>query len=139
MQDCKLGKVPIPVGLKLSVDQCPKSKEEIEYMDNVTYASAIGCLMYAMVCTQLDIAHAMGVLSRIMMILGKEHWTTIKRLFIYLRGTIDFSIRYHGNFEDIGVHSFVDFDWPGDINDRRSTSGYVFKLFGGVVSWMSRK
>ena len=71
MQDCKSVKVPIHVGTKLSVDQCPKSKEEIEYMAHVPYASVVGCLMYAIVCTRPKISHAMGVLSRYMMTLGK--------------------------------------------------------------------
>lgn len=70
---------------------------------------------------------------------GKEQWTTIKRVFRYLRGTIDLSICYHGNLGEVGVHVFLDFDWVGDINDRRLTSGYVFILFGGAISWMSRK
>ena len=64
MKDCKLVKVPIPVGTKLSVDQCPKSEEEIKYMAHVTYASVVGCLMYAMVCTRPNISHVVGVLSR---------------------------------------------------------------------------
>ena len=92
MQDCKPVKVPILVGTKLYVDQCPKSEEEREYMAHVPYASAVGCLMYSMVYTQPDIAHAVGVLSRYMMTLGKEHWTAIKRIFRYLRSTTYFSI-----------------------------------------------
>ena len=51
MQDCKLVKVPIPIGTKLSTDQSPKSQEKIEYMTHVPYTSSIGCLMYAMVYT----------------------------------------------------------------------------------------
>ena len=78
MQECKPVKVLIPVGVKLSVDQCPKTHEE-EDMSHVPYVSAIGSLMYAMVCTRPDIAHAVGVLSRYMSKPGKEHWTTIKR------------------------------------------------------------
>lgn len=53
--------MPIHVGAKLSTEQCPKTEEEIEYMAHVTYASAIGSLMYAMVCTRPDISHAVGV------------------------------------------------------------------------------
>jgi hypothetical protein len=79
MQECKPVRVPIPVGVKLSVDQCPKTQEEEEDMSCVPYASVVGSLMYAMVCTRPDIAHAVGVLSRYMSKPGKEHWTTIKR------------------------------------------------------------
>eukprot|EP00253_Pinus_taeda_P026837 PITA_26837 len=92
--DSKPVKVPIPVGLRLSAEQCPKTQEEEEDMSRVPYASAVGSLMYAtMVCTRPDIAHAVGVLSRL----------------------------------------------AGDLDQRRSTSGYVLNLFGGAVSWMSKK
>eukprot|EP00253_Pinus_taeda_P015538 PITA_15538 len=80
-------------------------------MSRVPYASAIGSLMYAMVCTRPDIAHAVGVLSRFMSKPGKEHWIAVKRVS----------------------------DWAGDLDQRRSTSGYVFNLFGGGVIWMSKK
>ena len=80
MQDSKLVKVPIPVGVNIFVEHCPKAQEEEEDMSRVPYASAVGILMYAMVCTRPDIAHAMGVLSRFMSNPGKEHWTTVKRV-----------------------------------------------------------
>ena len=75
MQDSKPVKVPIPIGVKLSVEQCPKAQEEEKDMSHVPYASAVDSLMYAMVCTRPDIAHAMGVLSRFMSKPGKEHCT----------------------------------------------------------------
>ena len=110
MQDCKLVKVLIPVGTKLFVDQCSKSEKKLEYMAHVPYASVVSSLIYAMVCTRPDIAHALGVLSRYMMTPGNEHWTTIKMVFRYLCGMIDFAICYHGNSEDVGVHGFIDSD-----------------------------
>ena len=65
-------KFPIPVGVRLYVEQCPKTQEEEEDMSWVPYASAIGSLMYAMVCTRPYIAHAMGVLSKYISKSGKE-------------------------------------------------------------------
>ena len=59
-------KVPIPKGVKLSVEQFPTTEEEEEDMSRVPYASAVGSLIYAMVCTRPYIAHAVGVLSRFM-------------------------------------------------------------------------
>eukprot|EP00253_Pinus_taeda_P024014 PITA_24014 len=88
--DSKPVKVPIPVGVRLSAEQCPKTQEEEEDMSHVPYASAAGSLMYAMVYTRPDIAHAVGVLSRFMSKPGKEHWTAVKRVFRYLRGTSDY-------------------------------------------------
>ena len=74
-----------------------------------------------------------------MAIPGKECWTIVKRVFRYLCGTTNLVIYYHGNSEEVKFHGLVNSDWAGDINRRRSTSGYVFRLFGCVISWMSRK
>jgi hypothetical protein len=142
MQECKPVKVPIPVGVKLSADQCPKTHEEEEDMSRVPYASAVGSLMYAMVCTRPDIAHALGVLSRYMSKPGKEHWTTVKRVFRYLHGTTSYGLCYKGRprlDRVVDIHGFVDADWVGDLDRRRSISGYVFNLFGGAISWMSKR
>src|ERR1700733_11109047 len=142
MQDSKPVKFPIPVGVKLSTEQCPKTQEEEEDMSRVPYESVVGSLMYAMVCTRPDIAHAVGVLSRFMSKPGKEHWTIVKQVFRYLRGTSDYGLCYQGRpglDRVLGIHGFVDVDWVGDLDQRRSTSGYVFNLFGGAISWMSKK
>jgi len=70
MHGSKLIKVPIPIGVNLSTDQCPKKQQEEEDMSHVPYASVVDSLMYTMVCTRPDIAHAVGVLSRYMSKLG---------------------------------------------------------------------
>jgi hypothetical protein len=142
MQECKVVKVPIPVGVKLFADQCPKTHEEEEDMSHFPYASAVGSLMYAMVCTRPDIAHVVGVLSRYMSKPGKEHWTTVKRVFRYLCGTASYGLCYEGRLgldRVVDIHGFVDADWDGDLDRRRSTSGYVFNLFRGAISWMRKR
>ena len=142
MQECKPVKVPILVGVNLSMDQCPKTQEEEEDMSHVPYASAVGSLMYAMVYTRLDIAHAVGVLSRYMSKPRKDHWTIVKRVFKYLHGTTNYGLCYQGRpglDRVVDIHGFVDADWVGDMDCRRSTSGYVFNLFGGAISWMSKR
>ena len=96
MQDSKQVNVLIPVGLNLSIEQCPQTQEEEEDMSRVPYASAVGSLMYAMVFTRPDIALAVGVLSRFMSNPEKEHWTTVKRVFRYLCGTSDYGLCYQG-------------------------------------------
>jgi hypothetical protein len=111
-------------------------------MSHVPYASEVGSLMYAMVCTRLDIAHAVGVLRRYMSKPGKEHWTIVKRVFRYLRGTASYGLCYEGRprlDRVVDIHGFVDADWAGDLDRRRSTSRYVFNLFGGAISWMSKR
>jgi hypothetical protein len=111
-------------------------------MSHVPYVSAVGSLMYAMVCTRPYISHVVGVLSRYMSKLGKEHWTTVKMVFRYLRGTASYGLCYEGRLgldRVVDIHGFVDADWAGDLDCRRSTSGYVFNLFGGAISWMSKR
>jgi len=63
-------------------------------MSRVPYASVVSSLMYAMICTRLDIAHVVGVLSKFMSKLRKEHWTTVKQVFRYLHGTSDYGLCY---------------------------------------------
>eukprot|EP00253_Pinus_taeda_P028800 PITA_28800 len=141
-KDSKPVKVPIPVGVRLSAKQCPMTQEEEEDVSHVPYASAVGNRMYAMVSTRPDIAHAVGVLSKFMSKIRKEHWTAVKRVFRYLHGTSDYGFCYQGRLgldRVLDIRGFVDADWAGDLDERRSTSWYAFNLFGGAVSWMSKK
>ena len=65
----------------------------------------------------------------------------MKQAFKYLRGSSDYGLCYQGRprFERmLDIRGFVDAEWAGDLDQRRSTSGYVFSLFGGTVSWMSK-
>jgi hypothetical protein len=96
MHGSKAVRVPIPIGVKLFVDQCPNTHEEEEDMSHVPYASAIGSLMYEMVCTRPDISHVVGVLRRYMSKLGKEYRTTVNRIFRYLCGTTSYGLCYQG-------------------------------------------
>ena len=82
-------------------------------MSCVPYASAVGSLMYAMLCTRQNISHAVGVLRRFMSNPGKEHWTSVKRVFGYLRGTSDYGLCYQGILGleiMLEIHGFVDVD-----------------------------
>jgi len=85
-------KVSILIGAKLFDEHYPKTQEEEEDMSYVPYECEVGSLMYAMVCIGLDIAHVVGVLSRLMSNLGKDNWITMKQVFRYLCGTSDYSL-----------------------------------------------
>ena len=64
---------PLAGHFKLSSQQCPTSRKEKEKMDKVPYASTVDRLMYAMVCTRPDIAHAVGMVNRFFSNLGKQY------------------------------------------------------------------
>ena len=73
VNDAKPRTTPLANHFKLSKEHSPKTVEERDHMALVPYASAVGSLMYAMVCTRPDIAHAVGVVSRYMENPKKEH------------------------------------------------------------------
>ena len=68
----------------------------------------------------------------------QEHWTAIKCVLRYLKGTIKHGILYSQEISGECV-GYSDADWAGDINDRKSTSGYVFQISGAAVTWRSKK
>jgi len=114
----------------------PSTEAEREEMSRMPYASAVGSLMYAMVCTRPDIAQAVGVVSRYMANPSKEHWSTVKRILRYIKGTSHAALCFGGS--DFTVRGYVDSDFAGDLDKRKSTTGYVFTLAGGAVSWISK-
>ncbi|KAE8676962.1 cytochrome P450 71A9-like [Hibiscus syriacus] len=102
----------------------------------VPYASAIGSLMYAMVCTRPDIAQAVGAVSRYMNNPGKVHWKAVKWILRYLRGTTNKALCFKGG--DTILTGYVDDDLAGNVDIRRSTTGYVYTLGGTAVSCVSQ-
>eukprot|EP00253_Pinus_taeda_P010898 PITA_10898 len=136
MNNVKPVSVPLASPFKLSSSLCPNTDEEKDYMSRIPYANVVGCLMYAMVCTRPDISHAVGVVSRYMANPGKEHWSAVKWVLRYLGGTSSYCITYNKSSEF--VCRYVDSDFAGDLDKRRSTSGYIFTLAGGAISWMSK-
>jgi len=85
MQECKSGDTPVVKGDKFSLKQCPKGNLEIQEMQKSLYASAVGSLMYAQVCTRPDIAYIVGVLGRYLSNPGMDHWKAAKRVMRYLK------------------------------------------------------
>ncbi|KAL5863382.1 hypothetical protein ACOSQ3_000896 [Xanthoceras sorbifolium] len=136
MSKAKSVSSPLASHFKLNASQCPSSKEEKSEMSKVPYASVVGSLMYAMVCTRPDIAHAVGVVSRFLSNPGKEHWTAVKWILRYLRGTSSHCLCF-GNCKPV-LEGYTDSDMAGDMDTRKSISGYLITFAGGAVSWQSR-
>ena len=85
-KDTKSISTPLAPHFKLSATMFLKTIEEREYMTHVLYASAVGSLMYAMVCTRPDLSQAV---SRYMYDPGQGHWEAVKWILRYIKGTID--------------------------------------------------
>eukprot|EP00253_Pinus_taeda_P003501 PITA_03501 len=97
MQNEKPVSIPLASHFKLSKEACPKTQEELAHMSKFPHASAVGSLMYVMVCTRPDIAHAVGVVSRYMKNPGKEHWMAVNWILRYLRGTTNQALCFCGS------------------------------------------
>ncbi|RKK66392.1 Retrovirus-related Pol polyprotein from transposon TNT 1-94 [Fusarium oxysporum] len=101
------------------------------------YAKAIGSLMYLMLGTRPDIAFAVSLCSRHLGNPTNEHQTAVKRIFRYLKGSQNLELVYQGELQPL--FGYTDSDWAGDLETRRSTSGYVFNLGTGAISWSSKR
>ena len=101
-----------------------------------TYSALVGSLNYLAVCTRPDISQAVGVLSKYMAAPTTAHWLAAKHVLRYLASTTDYGITFDGT--SANLIGYCDADYAGDPDSRRSTTGYVFVLNGGAISWASR-
>ena len=127
---------PLAGHLMLSSKQCPISEKDMKEMSKVPYVSVIGSLMYVMVCTRPNIGHAIGVVSRFLTNHRKVHWEAMKWILRYLRGTLRVCLCF-GSGESM-LDGYTDLNMAGDVDSRKSISGFLMTFAGGVVSWQSK-
>jgi hypothetical protein len=134
MKDCHPNKIPLQ---KPNYDEL---KSEISC--DAPTQSAWGCLMYIMLCTRPDISIAVNIISRYAAKNNKEVWQCIKGVLRYLKGTRDLKLKFTRNesYEHI-IHGYADSDYIGDdLEDPRSTSGFLFKMFDScLVHWSTQR
>ncbi len=115
-----------------------KNVNKDDEMVKVPYQQAVGSLMYAMLCTRPDLAYPISVVSQHMANPSLEHWIAVKRIFRYLQGTLHFKLCFRG-LTPQGLVRYCDANWASDLEDRRSTTGFVFMMGGGAISWSSKR
>ncbi|KAD3067741.1 hypothetical protein E3N88_35621 [Mikania micrantha] len=138
MQQCSPSVAPVVKGDNFGSYQCPKSEAEIDQMRLIPYASVVGSLMYAQVCTRPDIAYITGMLGRYQSNPGLDHWKAAKKVLRYLQGTKEYKLTYRRS-DDLEVIGYTYSDFAKCKDDKKSTSGYIFMLSGGPISWKSHK
>ena len=131
MQECQAAITPTVMGLKLSREDSSKD------FDPSLYKSIVGSLMY-LTTTRPDIMYAVSLISRFMERPKEAHWQAAKRILRYVKGTKMFGILYNVS-EHSDLVGYTDSDWAGSVDDRKSTSGYVFHMGSGAISWASKK
>ena len=133
MEESNAVSTPIQLGSNLVT-----AVEEDDMFDQEIYQSAVDSLLYLSTRTRPDISYAVSSVAPFTSKPTKQHWTAVKRIFRYLTGTISLGLLYSKDKEK-ECTGYSDADWAGDVNDRKSTSGYVFKLSGAAISWRSKK
>ncbi|KAK8655659.1 hypothetical protein V6N13_108231 [Hibiscus sabdariffa] len=127
VEESKRGFLPMRHGISLSKEMCPSTPQERERMSQIPYASTIGSIMYAMICTRPDLSYALSMTSRYQANPGKGHWTAVKNILKYLRRTKDVFLVYGGE-EKLGIKGYTDASFQTDKDDSRSQSSFEFCL-----------
>eukprot|EP00253_Pinus_taeda_P027782 PITA_27782 len=129
MQDCKLATTPMEPGLKLS------AQSSSPLVDETLSRQLVGSLIY-LTATRPDINFVVSYISRFMSTPKVDHWIATKRVLRYVSGTPDYGLLYPRSSNPT-PSGYTDFDWAGSVDDLKCTTGYVFSLGSGVVTWTS--
>ena len=127
MQNCSASPIPIQKGDKFSLMQCPQNDLERKQMEAIPYASVVGSLMYAQICTRPDISFAMGMLGRYKSNPGLDHWKAATKVLRYLQGTKEYMLTYRRS-DYLEVIGYSDSDYAGCVDTRKFTCGYLYLL-----------
>ena len=133
LENCKPVSTPVDVSNLLE-----KASDDSDLFDCETYQSAVGSLLYLSTKTRPDITFAVCNVAKYCSKPTNKHWSAVKRILRYIKGTYSLGILYRKQDNDLCV-GFSDADWAGDRNDRKSTSGYCFFLGDNLISWRSCK
>lgn len=131
MEDCNSVRNPMVRGIKLSKEGSGGR------VDPTSFKQLVGSLRY-LTATRPDMIYSVNMVSRFMESPTEQHLAAAKRILRYVKGTSDFGIQY-GRGKNAGLVGYVDSDYAGDEDDRKSTTGYTFMFGGGAISWASKK
>ncbi len=129
---------PLPVGFIVDQNMSPKTDSERKEMDNKPYRSLLGSVMWGQLATRPDLSFAISLLSRFQANPGVEHWKGLLHVVGYIKNTLDFGLTYSRD-DELTPLAYVDADYGGCHDTRRSTSGYIFSMSGGPVTWSSKR
>ena len=129
MEECKVMNTPVVVD---------NSDNNIQFDNQTLYMSLVGSLIYLSVVSRPDISYAVGKVSQKMANPTQNDWIAAKRILRYLKKDKRLGPTYSRN-GSLTLVGYSDSDWGGDVETRKSTSGYVFTLGGAAISWTSKK
>lgn len=129
---------PLSVPADPNVSLQPVESSE-ERLCNAPYREAVGSLMFLAIVSRPDIAYAVNTASKFLNKPSEIHWRAVKRILAFLVGTKDVGIMYRSGGSEPQLIGYSDADFASDIETRRSTTGYMFSLANGPVTWASQR
>ena len=139
MSKCNPVSSPIDPNVRLTRNQSAQSDEDQELMKHIPYQSAVGALMHPAVMTRPDIAHAVQQVAQFMSNPGNTHWTAVKRIFRYLKGSRNYVLTLGGKDVSLELTAYSDSDFAMSKDNGRSISGTALFLGTGCFLWSSKK
>ena len=133
LSEAKVVSTPADLNVKLE-----KNDSVSKLVDPLNYQSVVGSLLYVAIATRPDIAQAVGAVSKFSSKPTEAHLTAVKRILRYLKGTVNLALKYQQSDDGVLV-GYSDADWANDPDDRHSTTGNLFLMAGGAISWLSKK
>lgn len=135
MENCKDMSTPMEINFntKILTNETVHKDKNIEKLCR----QIIGSLMYAASGTRPDLCYPISLLSRYQSIASNELLSALKRVLRYTKHTLNYKLVF--KCKDINLQGYCDADWAGDVLDRKSTSGYMFKLSDCLILWCSKK
>ncbi|KAF7372191.1 Reverse transcriptase Ty1/copia-type domain-containing protein [Mycena venus] len=131
---------PLPVGAQVLATKEPLTDAERDFMEDKPYHEAVGSIQHAANITRPDFAYAVGTLATCVSNPHPEHWKAVQHLLAYIKGTLDYKIIYkRGTGSGIKPVGWADSNYAADLATRCSTSGEIFMMSGGPVSWSSKR
>src|SRR3954447_3482679 len=142
MTECKSVATPLDPSrhlIKRSAEGGENKNSDDDAADPTLFRQIIGSLMYLMIGSRPDIAAAISIISQFAADPSRYHYAAAKRVIRYLKGTINYQLHLGSTDESLKLIGYCDANWGNDISTRRSTTGYLFYLSGGVISWSSKR
>lgn len=137
MQDCNPISTPADPNVRLTAKTQTSKSEEDKDISKTSYQEAVGSLLYLSQISRPDISFAVNQVSKFNINPDKQHWNAVKRIFKYLKGTINYKLRYSKDFNE-EIIGYSDANWANDPECRKSITGTVFIKNGGAISWASK-
>ncbi|XP_019184154.1 PREDICTED: uncharacterized protein LOC109179038 [Ipomoea nil] len=131
MEDCK------PILTLVSTSKSGSPSEPDPLPDLISFRKLSGALKYLTI-TRPDLSYAVNMLCQSMHASTTTHWTDLKRVLRFVKGTLQFGLHISKS-DSLVVHAFLDSDWGGCLVDRKSTSGFAVYLGNNMISWVCRK